>query len=350
MIFDPTRIERELSEIMMRSSPTEARASLLNLVVFSTSVSKAQADAMLDAVLGKRAARVIHITRTDDSESRLSISARCYLDRSNRSVCLQEVVITNGHDGIGGAVSSWAPLLIRDIPAYVVWLDTICSDDRLSSDVLELADTLICDSEAALRNGEDGRQLISRLAALTHDENLALCDIAWRRVLPLCSVTASCFDSPSLRQQIESISEVVLAGSPPAFAALYLAWFGSRIGLRRRYENRDSRDRRTIGCRTPAEGGRTWELRAAAGRAVRLSHRQPGPIEDGILVTVLFGGNAELRIRASSGGCAEVESGEDLSTQILQYPSDGDTLLGEIDGMRRDHIYTETVQSLDTFM
>ncbi|TVQ36973.1 MAG: hypothetical protein EA384_13350 [Spirochaetaceae bacterium] len=349
MIFDPARIERELSEIMVRSSPTEARASLLNLVVFSTSASKAQADAMLDAVLGRRAARVIHITRTDEAESRLSISARCYLDHSNRSVCLQEVVINNGRDGIGGAVSSWAPLLIRDIPVYVVWLDTICSGDGLSSDVVELADTLIYDSEAALRNGEDNRRLVSRLAALARNENLALCDVTWRRVLPLCSVTANCFDSPHLRQQVESISEVILAGSPPAFAALYLAWFGSRIGLRC-HEDRAARDRRTTGCATPAEGGRAWELRAAAGHTVRLSHRQHGAIENGVLVTVLFGGKSELRIRASSGGCAEVESGEDLSTQILQYPSDGDILLGEIDGMRRDHIYTETVRSLDTFM
>ena len=339
MIFDPARIEQELSQIMVRNSPTEARASLLNLVVFSTADSKPQADAMLDAVLGKRAARVIHITGSESPESDVTVSARCYIDHSNRSVCLQEVVISNGRDGIGAAVSSWAPLLIRDIPVYVVWLDAISHERDVLAKVVELADTLVLDSELTLRIEQDQRRLFARLSDLSHN-NVALCDIAWHRVLPLCAVTADGFDNPQLQQQIESIAAVELDGAPPQFAALYLGWFASRLELRAAEDVAPDGSAPLI----------QWNLSAAENRRVRLWHAAARPIEDGMQVNIRFSGAADLQIRALPGGCAEVEDESESSTCVLPQPSDGEILLKEIDGMRHDHIYTETVRRIDTFM
>lgn len=364
MIFDPARIEKELSDIMVRRSPTEARASLLNLVLFSTAAREAQADSLLQAVLGRRAARVIHITRTDEEESQVSVSARCYLDHSNRSVCLQEVVITSGRDGIGARASSWAPLLIRDIPVYVVWLDCLSGSVGIPAAVIELADTLIIDSEASLRSGEDPRELSAYLAQLVQIEGTALCDLTWRRVAPLCGTLADSFDAPQMLQQIDSITSVTVTGGPPAFGRLFLAWFASRLDLRptdtqpgdaRQSDPRQSDERGPMETRQRPEAaaerdrGVAWVSSAAHGREVRLVHRQPQPLDGDLQVEIRSEDHATLHLRAVSGGCIEVQEETEKTVQVLQWPDDGEIVLREIDSMRHDHIYAQTVAALDTF-
>lgn len=364
MIFDPNRIEKELSDIMVRNSPTEARASLLNLVLFSTAERESQADSLLQAVLGRRAARVIHVIRTEDAQSQVSVSARCYLDHSNRSVCLQEVVISSGSDGIGGRISTWAPLLIRDIPVYVVWLDRISGEKPVPPAVIELADTLILDSEAALRSGEDSRELFAQLARLAHSEGTALCDLTWRRLTPLCGLTADCFDSPQMLQRLHEITSVTVSGGPQVFGRLFLAWFASRLDLRPvdggesaggapdgrgSNGNEPEREDATAESREELDSVVRWDSRAAYGRPVQLIHRQPRPLDESMQIVIGFEDQAALRIRAVSGGCAEIEDEDGETLQVLQYPGDGEILLSEIDAMRHDHIYAQTLVTLDTF-
>ena len=341
MIIDPSIIEKELSELLMKSSPTEARASLLNLVVFSARDRQDQANSLLDAVLGKRAARVIHVVQSDKADSSVSVSARCYLDHRRRSVCLQEVIIENGRDGIGADPSSWAPLLIRDIPVYSVWLDRIVDNGKQLDRIVDIADTLIVDSEASLRTGESLRELFPAIAGMVAAESIAISDMTWHRVLPLCAITAECFDSPLLLEKLDEIESVTLSGGPVAFGMFFLGWFAGRVGWRKAIPR---------GIDPAGQSpDRIWEMKSPHGRAVAVRHEKRAPIDQGAEVTVRFADETRLRIRTAAGGCAEVDAEGEETLQVMRRPDDGDILLAEIDGMRRDHIYAQTVQSLDNF-
>ncbi len=82
---------------------------------------------------------------------------------------------------------------------------------------------------------------------------------------------------------------------------------------------------------------------------LRLTHRQPRPLDESLELVIRFEDQTALQIRAVSGGCVEVEDQEGETVQVLQQPDDGEILLAEIDAMRHDYIYAHTVATLDTF-
>ncbi|MFO7780780.1 MAG: glucose-6-phosphate dehydrogenase assembly protein OpcA, partial [Spirochaetia bacterium] len=230
MTFDPEQIETELAEIQKRSSPTEARTVILNLLVVSDEESRPRAEQALGAVLGKRAARVIHIVDGQRGESDISLSARCYLDHERKSVCFQEVLIENGSDGVGAAPGSWTPLLIRDIPVYVLWLASFGPRPALLDHVQEQADKLIIDSEYAVAAGDTTGEIFGAVSGVMLPEGFRVSDLTWQRTLPLRRVTAHTFDPEEHARALFDLESVELSGAPPMFAALYLGWIASRLG------------------------------------------------------------------------------------------------------------------------
>ena len=167
MIVDVVAVETELTRIQRELTSSEVRTSLLNLVVFSPDAEKAMANDALNYLLGKRAARVIHIVNAGTGDSRLDVSARCFVDAERKSVCFQEIVITSGADGAGGAPGSWVPLLVRDIPTFVFWLDTMSDKQDLLAHATEQADKLLLDTEQSLALGDRKDELL---------------DIVWRGI------------------------------------------------------------------------------------------------------------------------------------------------------------------------
>ena len=159
MIVDVPAVEQELARIQRELTNSEVRTSLFNLVVFSPDAEKTMANEALNYLLGKRAARVIHIVNSGADgkraqESRLDVSARCFIDAERKSVCFQEIVITNGSDGAGGAPGSWVPLLVRDIPTLILWQDTLCDKQELLAHAQEQAEKLLVDTEQSVALGD----------------------------------------------------------------------------------------------------------------------------------------------------------------------------------------------------
>jgi len=151
MTVDVVAVEKELARIQRELTNSEVRTSLFNLVVFSRNAAETMASEALNYLLGKRAARVIHIVSDPaadgEIESRLDVSARCYVDAERKSVCFQEIVITNGSDGAGGAPGSWVPLLVRDIPTIILWLDTLRDRREVLAHAQEQAEKVLVDTE-----------------------------------------------------------------------------------------------------------------------------------------------------------------------------------------------------------
>lgn len=229
LTFDHQQIEKELKRIQQQSAPTEARTTILNLLVFADMSDREEAERALGFVLGKRAARIILVVNSKTAESSIAVSARCYLDPERRSVCLQEVIVENGQDGLGAAVNSWSPLLIRDIPVYAWWRLDIDPENELLRSIQELADKVVVDTEA----GYEGDEIFSRVLSLHDRFAMAISDFAWLRLQDLRLLIARAFDSQEMVARLSSLEKVSLSGAPPAYARLLIGWLASRLGWRK---------------------------------------------------------------------------------------------------------------------
>ncbi|MFO8064038.1 MAG: glucose-6-phosphate dehydrogenase assembly protein OpcA [Spirochaetota bacterium] len=339
MNFDPERVESELAEIQKQSSPTEARTVILNLLVVSNEETRPWAERALGAVLGKRAARVIHIVETDGEKSEISLSARCYLDHEHKSVCFQEVLIENGSDKVGAAPGSWTPLLIRDIPVYVLWLTPFSGRQALLDHVQEQADKLIIDSEYAVGAGDTPRDIYRAATGVMPGEGFGISDLTWQRMLPLRSITAHLFDPPELASSLFELETVELEGGPPMYGALYLGWLANRLGWqpiapRQETGGANGGEDRENG---PAS---TRRYRDQQGREVATVHRAPASLTEGLSLTMRFFGREHIDLSAKPDGCVWIEgAGEESHSEAFTVPGDGEMLLAEIDAARNETLY-----------
>lgn len=325
MIAKPEQIEAELARIQRQSSPTEARTTILNLVVFSTEGTRQEVERALDSILGKRAARVIHITESDSEESDLHVSARCYLDQEQQSVCFQEVLVTNGADNLGQAPGSWSPLLIRDLPTYILWLRPISTQIHLLRQALEHGDKLLIDSETNLQSGETPKQLYEALSEQIHTQDIVLSDLTWRRSEELRRLTALAFDTEATSEALFSIDSVSMRGGTRMFDMLYLAWLAARLSWRKQDDALVDRE----------------------GRSVSLELHRGASLQEGITIHFGFRNREEVVLYAMQNGCAELE-GVDHFTEcpVFTVPDTGDLLLDEIDRVHNEWLYMEAIETL----
>ncbi|MFP4483305.1 MAG: glucose-6-phosphate dehydrogenase assembly protein OpcA [Spirochaetaceae bacterium] len=365
MIFDPQQIEAELERIQRQNSPTEARTTILNLVVFSRRETTDRTEAALAHVVGKRAARVIHVVPQDRPESNVSLSARCYLDRESKSVCVQEIVIENGADGVGAAPGTWTPLLIRDLPVYAIWFDTLSKNTALLQDLEEQCDTLIVDSEQCVAFGETVPDIVRTITSELVSRGVVVSDFVWQRLLPLRQVTARYFDPPERRERLERIRSVTVSGAPPVFAGLYLSWLAARLDW---YVEPNRVADHTGGdvavTLLTAEGesaatGRKSSPSAADGMNVPTGQAAEVhfTFDDGDAVTISGRNDGTATIARTDGresardGLAAGDTVQRSATgyeEVVSYgiPSDGEIVIAEIDAVRNENLYTEALAVL----
>lgn len=339
MTFDPERIESELAEIQKRNSPTEARTVILNLLVVSDETTRARAEQALGAVLGTRAARVVHLVETARAESSISLSARCYLDAERKSVCFQEVLIENGADGVGDAPGSWTPLLIRDIPVYVLWLRQLGSRRALLDHVQEQADKLIIDSEYAAAAGDSPAAIHEAVTGVMVPEGFRVSDLTWQRALPLRRATAHVFDAPARARALAELEAVELRGAAPMYGALYLAWIASRLGWRPAARDAGAADTSGAAASPGPDDAAARSYVDPQGRRVRTVHLGAAGPEEGLTVTCRFFDREAIVLAAEPDGCVAVEGGDEAACEVFSVPADGDMLLDEIDAARNEALY-----------
>ncbi len=331
MIFNPDQIEQELERVQRQNSPTEARTAILNLVVFSRKEAAQQTERALGHVVGKRAARVIHIIPRDQAESDVSLSARCYLDRERKSVCVQEIVIENGADGVGAAAGTWTPLLIRDLPVYAVWFDTLSEHTERLQDLQEQCDTLIVDSEQSVAFGDAPANLVGTITGELMARGVVVSDFVWQRLLPLRRITARYFDAEHRRAALEHIRSLEITAAPAVFGSLYAAWLAERLAW---YVETDG-------------------VRDHAGKAVNVAVQPAGPVGDPAAVAqtasvrFTFDDGAYAEIAGSTEKCAHIrDSAGTDETVAYEIPNDGEIVISEIDAVRNENLYSEALETL----
>ncbi len=320
MKIDVQAVEAELSRIQRELTSSEVRTSLFNLVVMSPDAERVKADEAVNYLLGKRAARVIQIVNKDTQESSLDVSARCFVDREHKGVCFQEIIITNGRDGAGGAPGSWIPLLVRDIPTYVLWLDTLGGKEALFSHVHGQADKVLVDSDHCVDLGDDPDHVLTVLSRVAVAEAVPVADFSWRRLRPYQRLVAGAFDADAA-QWLGEIVRVRAAGFRPTSGRLLGLWFAERLGW----------------TRTDSS-----HFEDVQGRRVRVDHPPADPSCD-VTIEVELTDHQIVEVRTNRDGCAEVEYPGGADEQLVVVPSNGEILLEEVDAVYADDVYREAL-------
>ncbi len=332
-VLDPRSIEREIARIRERESnpySSGVKTNLFTLVIFRKPGSQEKGDPLASALqymLGRRPARIITIDQVDAPETGVTVSGRCFPDRRNRGVCFEEVRIESGADGLGKDPGAWAPLLIRDLPVFAWWPDSLNgSDDSWQAPILDassLIDKLIVDSGSAPDHERAVFATARSLLALKEKAGGAFftSDFAWRRSRVLRELTARAFDQPETRPRLAAIRSVSLDGGSYADGVLFFCWLSSRLGWT-----------------APASFGSHKDRH---GKDVRLVHATPGfPLSEGFRLRFGFDEGQGIEIGCTRGGC--VSDGAERGA--YKFPSDGEILLDEVDSLTRDPIYQEVLE------
>lgn len=333
-LFTPSQVEEQLRLLQRELSPAEARSSLFNLVIFARAGERTPVEPALKYLLGKRAARIIHIVHTTERESSMSVTARCYPDRENRGVCFQEIVIQNGRDDAGSAVGTWAPLLVRDIPAFVLWYDRIVENRSYLVSIRDIADKIIIDSDWLEGVGEHPDETFDIMSGDFIHTGSLVSDLTWRRTLSLRLITAFLFDTAETIPKLDLLTRVEIGGTTAAVAELYFLWLASRLEWS--WEGRF----------TFREG--FWTAREPGGRDVLLSRMGAnGQPESGIHVRFHTAEDEIMELRAQPGGPAEVTvPGKGGTRYHYRLPDEGEMLLEEVDALRSDFLFAEAMRLL----
>ncbi len=320
MKVDVQAVEEELARIQRELTHSEVRTSLFNLVVMSPDAQQNMVDDTLNYLLGKRAARVIHVANSDVAESRIDVSARCFVDREHKGVCFQEIVITNGRDGAGGAPGTWIPLLVRDIPTYVLWLDRLTGRDALFTHVQTQADKILLDADHCIELGDDPDEVIAILRRVAVGEAVPVADFSWQRLRPYRQLTALAFNGERA-EWLQEIAKVVVTGLPDMSVRYFGLWLAERLGW------------------TPVEPLRFHDLH---GRQVEIEATH-GDGDCEVAIRVELNGDRSVVVRAFENGCADVEYPGGADEHIVTVPESGEILLEEVDAVYADGLFRDAL-------
>lgn len=318
LAFDHQQIEEELKRIQQQSAPTEARATILNLLVFADMIDREEAERALGYVLGKRAARIVLVVNSTTPESNIAVSARCYLDPERRSVCLQEVIVENGRDQLGAAVNTWSPLLIRDIPVYAWWRLDIDPDNELLRSIQELSDKVIVDTETSF----EGDETLAKVLSLHERLAMAISDFAWLRIQDLRLLVARAFDSEELLKRLSNLEAVSISGAPRSYSRLFVGWLASRLGWRK-----------ITGTEFVGPGGKI---------DVRF---EPGGSEESLELVFGFRDGDPVTIRAQEGTAVVEGVTPEPYECVFEIPTTGRLLLQNIDSAYSEFLYLDALRS-----
>lgn len=318
--FNTAALEKELRTLQHELSPSEARTSLFNLVVFVPRDRSAYLDEALQYLVGKRPGRIIIVRLGGRGSTTASASARCVEDQEDRQICLQELIIDSGEDRGGEDPGTWTPLLLKDIPVFALWMADLPADPAAwlalfddQPDRILLDSRLSGPSEAFFRG-------------LSGFSGYSLGDLAWSRLLPIQKLTANLFNPLELRPALHRLVEVELTGGTAAEAFWYTQWLASRMSWRR------------------SEDGL---LRNGNGEEVLVKHLKPAALEKGF----------QLRFRSALGDTFGLEStdqgyavslppGREKYTSVFHIPQEGEILLREVDQTNQERLFAEALAHL----
>jgi hypothetical protein len=285
-------IERDLVAMLKERSPGEIRSMLFTLIVVEPAGTEDRGH--VEALLGKRPARLIWLETGLRGPSTASVSARCLLDREDRSICLEEVHLGDGEDGAARAAGTWVPLLIRDLPAILLYRGSPAGLRALAEEAKGAVDLCVFDGE---KTGVVGPPCPGGTA--TTGLALPLTDLGWERGLAARKAAALLFQEPSIPERSGSIERVELRAPNAYRGGLFARWLSERLEL--------PIERISIAPAGAEPDSWRCDFHFDGGASASFAFGADG--------AGIMGGNGKLRPFA-----AEIEKDEDILLRIVDAP------------------------------
>jgi hypothetical protein len=228
--FNPSILERDLIAQLRESSADNARAMAATVVVVSSAEEAAVLDDLVDSLMGRRPARVLHLRGNAPLGFKTWSSARCSLDRQSRGVCFEDIFVETPDDSAyEGRI--WGPLVIRELPALLIW--TLGAGYLLSCgyDCADRVDLTLIDGQRDIRSlGLSPKEYRNQVASVLESIG-ALVDLTWERSLPVRHAASRLFDGP-FADGLHSVERIRIQGFDPWTTSLLGGWIRDRLSFR----------------------------------------------------------------------------------------------------------------------
>lgn len=228
----PAEIERKLKELWDSETNDAARASLMNLAVYTEDPDAlGEITASIAEITQKHACRAILVAaRPDCAEPKVQawITAHCHTSKAgSKTVCCEQIAFL-----LEGQVQSMIPNIVfshldSDLPLYLWWQPQF--PNPFDDQILTWVDRLLYDSREWTSFTE---QLAILNAAVDKAKTrLTLRDLNWVRTLRYREAIAQIFDDPHNLSKLSSIRKISIAyGENSLSTALLLTgWLAGQL-------------------------------------------------------------------------------------------------------------------------
>ena len=159
-----------------------------------------------------------------------SISAHCWRTAAGgRHVCSEEVILKGGPADEHALASTVLALLVPELPLNVWVIGPIDLESHVASELIEGAEIVFVDTADAPDVG-----VALHAALLAHRKHdVAVCDLAWRRLTVWRSLVAQFFDGEDGSRRLSELRAIEITGGGAVSSEMLLmaGWFISRLGL-----------------------------------------------------------------------------------------------------------------------
>ncbi len=225
-------IERQLGLLWEQSDAAKARASLVNLVVYSEAPDAIETNTpLLASIATEHAFRALLVQANPAAATsgvRAWITAHCHMRGTGQNeVCSEQITFQLDGPAAGRLPSIVFSHLDTDLPLCLWWQGELPSEP--DPQLWTWVDRLIVDSTSWK---QPARQfaILQEIQDLARDR-CALGDLAWTRLFHLLYAVAQIFDLPPARERIDRLREIEIrhARGQRVTALELLGWVASRF-------------------------------------------------------------------------------------------------------------------------
>ncbi|MFQ3547858.1 MAG: glucose-6-phosphate dehydrogenase assembly protein OpcA [Termitinemataceae bacterium] len=219
-------LEKELAENVKSQAAGNARAMSATLITLSSYKDATEIDQWLEHLMGRRPVRLIHVRGNAPHGNRHWTSARCAIDRQARGICFEDIFIESSDDAVyHGRV--WGPLVLRELPALLLWNLNLQLLNSCDYDCQERVDLTIIDGSrtSQIQTNALVRQREIILSNLEGDRPLV--DLVWEQLIPIRYAFSRLFEG-SQSPTAKDIEAIKIAISDPWAAFLLKGWLQDR--------------------------------------------------------------------------------------------------------------------------
>lgn len=223
-------IDRQLGLLWEQSDAAKARASLVNLVIYSEAQNAIETNTkLLEGIATRHAFRALLVQgnpQAPHSAVHAWITAHCHAqDADRKEICSEQITFRLDGPSAGLLPSTVFSHLDSDLPLYLWWQGELPQEP--DPQLWSFVDRLIVDSSSWTRAASQFR-VLQQIRDICRG---AVCDLTWTRLFHMFYALAQLFDYPAALSRIGQVQKIEMEHAPGqrVTALELLGWLASRF-------------------------------------------------------------------------------------------------------------------------